>query len=54
MPSVNDGLVLLIPALFELQDGVTAGRSAGVKIPETCQSLTSCLMTGSRVNVGTS
>ena len=41
MLSVSDGLLLLMPAAFELQPGVTPAPLSRVVTPEICQSLTS-------------
>jgi hypothetical protein len=51
---VSDGVVLLTPALFDEQLGVTAWPLSSRKIPENCQSLTSCLSTGTPDKVGMS
>ena len=53
-PSVSDGLLLLMPAVFDEQLGFSDCPLSSRKIPDTCQSLASCLSTGSCVKVGTS
>ena len=53
-PSVSDGLLFLMPGLFELQLGVIAWPLSSFVTPETCQSLSSCLSTGASKNDGMS
>ena len=53
-PSVSDGLLLLTPAVLEEQLGVMPCPLSSLKMPDTCQSMMICLITGVCRNVGMS